>query len=98
MAKALFASVNYVKKKSIINGSVDPEQMVQFIETAQDMHIQNYMGSALYKKVQNLIVSDTIGDSENEKYRTLLDDFIKPMLDWYAQSEFIPFAVYSISN
>jgi hypothetical protein len=98
MAKALFASVNYVKKKSIINGSVDPEQMVQFIETAQDMHIQNYMGSALYKKVQNLIVSETIGNSENEKYRTLLDDFIKPMLAWYAQSEFIPFAAYSISK
>ena len=32
MAKALFASTTYVKKKSIISGSVDPDKMVQFIE------------------------------------------------------------------
>jgi hypothetical protein len=98
MAKALFASTAYVKKKSIISGSLDPDKMVQFIETAQDMHIQNYMGTALYKKVQSLIVNDTIKDIENEKYRDLLDDYIKPMLAWYAQAEFIPFAAYTISE
>ena len=98
MAKALFASTNYVKRKSIISGSLDPDKMVQFIETAQDMHIQNYMGTALYKKVQLLIVEETIGDVENEKYRLLLDDYIKPMLAWYAQAEFIPFAAYTLSE
>ena len=98
MAKALFASTTYVKKKSIISGSVDPDKMIQFIETAQDMHIQNYMGTALYKKVQSLIVLDTIQDAANEKYKLLLDDYIKPMLAWFAQSEYIPFAAYTLSE
>ena len=98
MAKALFVSTTYVKKKSIISGSLDPDKMVQFIETAQDMHIQNYMGTALYKKVQLLIVEDTIKSAGNEKYRLLLDDYIKPMLAWYSQAEFIPFAAYTLSE
>ncbi len=38
------------KKKSIISGPVDPDKMLQIIETAQDMHIQNYLGTALYMK------------------------------------------------
>ena len=42
MAKALFISPKYIKRKSVISGDVDPDKMVQFIETAQDMHIQNY--------------------------------------------------------
>ncbi len=98
MAKALFASTEYVKKKSIISGNVDPDKMVQFIETAQDMHIQNYLGTSLYKKIQSLITGGTIGDAENEKYRDLLDDYIKPMLAWFTQAEYIPFAAYTLSN
>jgi|TARA_R110000772_G_scaffold22413_3_gene60672 hypothetical protein len=98
MAKALFASTGYVKKKSIISGTVDPDKMLQFIETAQDMHIQNYLGTALYKKIQTLIVNGTITDVANQKYRDLLDDYIKPMLAWFAQSEYIPFAAYTLSE
>ena len=98
MAKALFASTTYIKKKSIISGSVDPDKMIQFIETVQDMHIQNYMGTALYKKVQSLIVAGTIQDVANEKYKLLLDDYIKPMLAWFTQAEYIPFAAYTLSE
>jgi hypothetical protein len=98
MAKALFASTGYVKKKSIISGTVDPDKMLQFIETAQDMHIQNYLGTTLYKKLMNLVYDGTIIDAGNEKYRDLLDDYIKPMLAWFTQAEFIPFAAYTISE
>lgn len=98
MAKALFASTTYVKKKSIISGSVDPDKMLQFIETAQDMHIQNYLGTKLYKKLQQLVVDGTIEDAANVNYRDLLDDYIKPMLAWFTQAEFIPFAAYTLSE
>ena len=98
MAKALFCSSAYVKKKSIISGSVDPDKIVQFIETAQDIHIQNYLGSNLYKKIQTLIVSGDISDPINEHYKDLLDDYIKPMLAWFTQAEYIPFAAYTLSE
>ena len=86
MAKALFVSDTYVKKKSIISGNVDPDSMLQFIETAQDMHVQNYLGTELYKKLMLLVSNGTIVDAANSDYKGLLDDFIKPMLAWYTRA------------
>ena len=98
MAKALFVSDTYVKKKSIISGNVDPDSMLQFIETAQDMHVQNYLGTELYRKLMLLVSDGTITEVANADYKGLLDDFIKPMLAWYTQAEYIPFASYTLSN
>ncbi len=44
--------------------------MLQFIETAQDMHIQNYLGTTLYKKLMNLVYDGTIIDAGNESIET----------------------------
>ncbi len=96
--KALFITVQDLKDKSIIDGNTDADKLIHFIEVAQDMHIQNYLGTSLYKKIQSLITGGTIGDAENEKYRDLLDDYIKPMLAWFTQAEYIPFAAYTLSN
>ena len=83
---ALFISPKYVKRKSIIDGELDADKLIQFIETAQDIHIQNYLGTNLYKKLQLLIVNNTINDAGNADYKVLLEDFIKPMLAWYANN------------
>jgi hypothetical protein len=96
--KALFVSIADIKKKSIISGNVDPDKIVQFVEVAQDTHIQNYLGGKLYKKLQDLIVNDTLDDLENADYKTLVDTYIKPMLIWYTQADYMPFAAFSISN
>ena len=98
MSKALFITTTVLKKRSIISGNLDPDKIVQFIEVAQDTHIQNYLGGKLYKKMQTLITGDTINQAGNADYKTLLDDYIKPMLIWFAQSDYIPFAAFQISN
>ena len=96
--KALFITTEQLKRKSIIEGNVDDDKLIQFIEVAQDIHIQNYLGTDLYTKLQELIINDVIGDVENSKYSLLIDDYIAPMLTWYAQSSYLPFASYYISN
>jgi len=96
--KALFVSIADIKKKSIISGNVDPDKIVQFIEVAQDTHIQNYLGGKLYKKMQELITGGTLSDAGNANYKSLLDTYIKPMLIWFAQSSYLPFAMYQINN
>jgi hypothetical protein len=98
MSKALFITTTDLKKRSIISGNLDPDKIVQFIEVAQDTHIQNYLGGKLYKKMQTLITGNTIGQAGNADYKTLLDDYIKPMLIWFAQADYIPFAAFQISN
>ena len=49
--KALFITINDLKRKSIIDGNVDADKLIQFIEVAQDTHIQNYLGGKLYNRV-----------------------------------------------
>ena len=96
--KALFITIQDLKQKSIISGNVDPDKIIQFVEVAQDTHIQNYLGGTLYKKLQTLILNGTISDAGNADYKTLLDDYIKPMLIWFSQSTYLPFAAFQISN
>ena len=96
--KALFVSIADIKKKSIISGNVDPDKIVQFVEVAQDTHIQNYLGGKLYKKLQNLIIDGELNDAGNSDYKTLVDSYVKPMLIWFTQADYMPFAAFSIGN
>lgn len=92
--KALFITIKELKRKSIFDGNLDSDKIIQFIEVAQDTEIQTYLGSKLYEKLQADIIADTLtGD-----YKTLVDDYIKPMLIWYTQAAYIPYAAYQISN
>ena len=96
--KAYFISVAELKRKSIIDGNVDGDKLMQFIEVAQDMHLQNYLGTNLYKHLQTLITGSTIDDAGNSDYKDLLIEYIKPMLVWYSQVEYLPFAMFQIQN
>lgn len=96
--KALFITTDELRRKSIIGGNVDSDKFVQFVETAQDIHIQNYLGTNLYNKLQSLITAGTIDDAGNAVYKTLLDDYVAPMLIWYAQADYYAFAPFQVSN
>jgi len=96
--KALFITLQDLKRKSIIDGNVDGDKLIQFIEVAQDTHIQNYLGGKLYEKLQDLIISGDIDLVGNAKYKTLIETYIKPMLVWYTQAAYLPFAAFQISN
>ena len=96
--KALFITVKDLKARSIISGSTDGDKLIHFIEVAQDIHIQNYLGGKLYKKMQDLIINEEMDLEDNSDYKLLRDDYIKPMLIWFTQSEYFPFAMFKIDN
>jgi len=96
--KALFITVQDLKAKSIISGSTDADKLIHYIEVAQDIHIQNYLGGSLYDKLQALIISGDIDLAANSDYKALRDSYIKPMLTWFTQAEYLPFAMFKIDN
>ena len=98
MATALFISRTDLVRNSIIDGNIDTDKFIQFIKLAQEIHIQNYLGTELYNKLGTLISDGSIDDSGNAKYKTLLNDYVAQMLIWFAQVDYIPFAAYSIRN
>lgn len=96
--KALFITVKDLKAKSIISGSTDGDKLIHFIEVAQDIHIQNYLGGKLYDKMQALIIANEMNLVANADYKALRDVYIKPMLTWFTQAEYLPFAMFKIDN
>lgn len=94
MPTAIFIKRSDLVKNTAISGSVDTDKFIQFIKIAQEIHIQNYLGTDLYNKIsQDIIDGVLIGD-----YLELLNDYIQPMLIHFAMVEYLPFAAYTISN
>ena len=65
MAKALLITRDDIVKKTALNGNVDVDLFIQFVNIAQDTHIQNYLGTDLLEKIQALIVAGTLDDVAN---------------------------------
>ena len=97
MAVALFIKRSDLVKNTILNGNVDTDKFIQFIKIAQEMHIQNYLGSKLYDKISTDILG-TGGASLTGDYLTLVNDYIQPMLIHYAMIDYLPFAAYELKN
>ncbi len=97
MAKAILITTTDLKKHSIINGNVDNDKFIQYINISQDIHLQQYLGTDLLVKIQSLLPTD-IDLAGNAAYKTLLETYIKPMLIHWGMVEFLPFAAYTIAN
>lgn len=94
MATALFITTQDLKRNTIIDGNVDVDKFIQFIKIAQEIHIQNYLGGALYNKIAEDIVAGNLqGD-----YLTLVQDYLKDMLIHFAMVDYLPFSAYQVAN
>ena len=96
MATALFINRTDLVRNSIIDGNVDTDKFIQFIQLAQVTEIQNLMGTELYNEISGMITDGSIDDVGNAKFKTLLNDYIAPCLIWYAQEAYIPWSAYTI--
>ena len=99
MATALFISRTDLVKNSIIDGNVDTDKFIQFIKVAQQIDIQNLLGTDLYNKIGADIASGAGGGAGlSGNYLTLVNTYVQPTLIWFAQMNYIPFAAYQIKN
>ena len=55
MATALFIKRDDLVRNTFLSGNVDTDKFIQFIKIAQEIHVQNYLGSKLYDKILSLI-------------------------------------------
>jgi len=94
MAKALFVTRQDISVFTATNGNVDNDKLLPFIFQAQNKHIQNYLGSDLYNKLQADIVAGTLAGN----YLILVRDYLKPMLEHFTMVEYLPYAGVNISN
>lgn len=94
MATALFVSRDEIVKFTALNGNIDQDNFIQWVKVAQDIHLQSYLGTKLFNKINNDIVAGTLTGN----YLTLTNVYIKPMLIHWSMVEYLPFAAYTIAN
>lgn len=94
MPKVLFITPKDLKRFTMLNGNLDDDKFIQYIEIAQEIHIQTYLGTKLYNRLRNDIEAGTL----NADYQLLLDDYIKPMVIHWAMVEYLPYAAYQVAN
>jgi len=94
MATVLFIKTEDLKRNTIVDGSVDVDKFIPNIKIAQEIHIQRYLGTDLYKRLQAGIVANDLTTNE----RILLSDYIQDTLIYYAMADYLPFAAVQVTN
>jgi len=94
MAKVLLIRREDVVRFTQTNGNVDSDKLMQHISIAQDIHLQNYIGTDLLEKLQ----SDVSGSTLSGNYETLVTEYIKPVLIHWSMVEAIPMLAVTIGN
>ena len=94
MAQVLFITREDIVSKTPLGGNVDTDKFIFFIKQAQDIHIQNILGTKLFEKLQADIAAGTLSGN----YETLVDSYVKDVLIHYALSDYLPFASVKIDN
>lgn len=89
MATALFITRNDIIKNTPLQGAIDADALLPFIQTAQIKYIKNLVGTVLYDYLSEQIETQT---AFTGAYLDLMVDHIKPTLIWYACVEYIPFS------
>jgi hypothetical protein len=98
MATVLFINRTDLIRNSILDGNVDTDRFIQFIKISQQINIQNYLGSELYDKFTLIVGNGDINNAPFADYKELLNEYIQPMLIWFAQVDYFPFAAYQVKN
>ena len=97
MATVLFINRTDLVRNSIIDGNVDTDKFIQFVKIAQEIDIQQIIGTQMYEGLTAAILAG-IDLPANARWKIILDDYIVSMLIWYAQSNYYPFSAYQLKN
>jgi len=94
MATVLFINRTDLVRNSIMDGNISTDRFIQFIKLSQEIDVQQILGTNMYDGLTTAIPN--IDQPANARWKVILDDFVVPMLIWYAQANYYPFAAYQV--
>lgn len=86
MAKIYLISSKTLKEDTFINDNVGEEMLNPSIAEAQDIDLQEILGTKLLNRILSLVDSGSIRDDEFSDYKLLIDEYITPFLEWKVMS------------
>jgi len=94
MATALLVSEQRLKQWTNLDENVRVEEITPFIIQAQDIYIQDQLGTKFYNTIKNGIINNNLTADE----QTFLQDYIGPTLMQYALYLMMPGLKYKLSD
>lgn len=80
----LLISEQKLKDNTSINDNVDSQELRFCIQQAQQIFLQESLGTNLLEKLYELVETNTIGNAGNENYESLLKKYVQPTLISYS--------------
>lgn len=94
MAQALWITRNDITTLSPLGGNIDTDKLIPFIKSAQDIHVQDVLGTDLFERIN----SDIENTNLTGNYLNLVKEYIKPMLVHMMVTDFLGFHSVEITN
>jgi hypothetical protein len=90
----LLINEELLKKYTPLTDAVDPNLIRPCIYVAQDMYLQNFLGTNLTIKLKDDVANGTLAD----QYETLLNEYVIKLLIWWTLVELYPSLLYKHDN
>jgi len=94
MAQVLFISEQRLKSLTAIHENVEPDDLMPYVVQAQDIYIQELLGTTFYNHLKDAIVANTLTTPET----TLIDDYLANTAANYALYLALPTLNYKFKN
>ena len=108
MTRALYVRPSDVFKNTFIQADLDDDKLIPFIESAQDLIIQNLLGQTFYERIDQLIFDarqstpvTTNGNIDQplfSNYKGLINNHLKRTTEQYSASLYLRYGGYTASN
>lgn len=90
----LLINEDVLKKYTPLTDAVDPNLIRPCIYVAQDMYLQNFLGTNLTNKIKDDVANGTLSGN----YEILLNEYILKLLIWWTMVELYPSLLYKHDN
>jgi len=100
-ANTLLISATMLKERTSMHGNVDDKLLYPDIKYAQDVHIKPVLGTALYEKLQALIIgvgANNISDPSQADYKYLVDTYLVDALLYFSWSYLVMSVSFQLWN
>lgn len=100
----LLISPSELKSESLINSNTDDKPLSNIVTTIQEIYLAKITGTALMRKLQELVYNEIKGYSDNitleanEPYLDLLENYVKPFIKYHALKSFVVENSFKLRN
>lgn len=98
MTKVLLINEDYIKTNSGLNDNVWGSYLTPAIREAQDIKLQQILGTSLYKSLLEKVANGAIRNDDFKPYKALLDEYIQIYLMYQTISDLVPIIGVKLTN